>query len=397
MNAPVLDLIASLADFEWEGHDRLGRFGKRVQQVVGAPIAMVWRADLGPGSIFLEHSWGLTPVEALAFGKLLPILGSSPERCESDGLHLVTCPLRIQKRLLGAILLGWRANPPVGEDQLIALRAPVKAVAYAMALDFSIKEADVRRRDLEESIRALEVANEELRQLDRMKSDFLSNVSHELRTPLNLILGFGSLMQDGVGGPLGKEHQEYVEKILAATERLRILVTNILDLAKLESGEMRLHCTWIDLTGILRQIVAEFEGSEMALGKRLEVVATEGLPPVWASPEYVYQILQNLIANALKFSSAGGRVSIRCTLRDNTLLTEVEDNGIGIPEQHQAHVFERFFQVDGTSTRAYGGTGLGLAIVRQLVEVHGGEVGLQSTPGAGSTFWFTLPTQPPVS
>jgi signal transduction histidine kinase len=234
------------------------------------------------------------------------------------------------------------------------------------------------------------------RELDQLKSDFVATVSHELRTPVSAMIGFVTLLEDGVAGPVSEDQTEYFSKILAQGERLIRLIDDLLDFSKLEAGQMPVYLQLFDLceavTEIGEQIRPLLEAKHMVLTTDVD----PELPPVEIDPDKFRQILVNLVSNAIKFSPEGtGRIDITATrTAPGEVAVRVSDNGIGIAPANQAMLFESFYQVDQTATRKYGGTGLGLAIVKRLVELHGGHIWLDSELGQGAAFTFTIPLPP---
>jgi signal transduction histidine kinase len=238
--------------------------------------------------------------------------------------------------------------------------------------------------------RGLLEQNERLRELDLMKTNFVGTVSHELRTPLTAIRGYAELLEDGIGGALSDPQRAYVQKIVAGAGRLERLVDDLLDFARLEAGAFKLEAREVDLARLVAGLGQAFGPQARELQVELHV-GTAPVAPLEADPGRIEQVLGNLLDNALKFTPAGGRVAVAVEEREAVVRIAVSDDGPGITPQHLPHVFERFYQVDASSTRRAGGTGLGLAISRALVEAHGGQIGVESEPGAGSCFWFTLP------
>jgi two-component system, sensor histidine kinase and response regulator len=254
-------------------------------------------------------------------------------------------------------------------------------------------------RDITEAKRAqaaLADANASLVEALRAKSEFMANMNHELRTPLNGVLGVSSLLADT---HLDAEQLEYVEALRVSGESLMAVVEDILDFSKLEAGKLSLEREPVELGALIEEVCSIVAVSQP--GRAVEVIAAvpAGTPTaVWGDNKRVRQILMNLTNNAVKFTEAGEvRVGVIWTVAESggdvELRFEVVDTGIGIDPQLQRTIFESFSQADGSTTRRYGGTGLGLTIARQLVALMGGEIGVHSTPGAGSTFWFTLPTK----
>jgi len=254
------------------------------------------------------------------------------------------------------------------------------------------------RNEAENSLAASEVeragmmahlaqAKEAAESANRMKSEFLANMSHELRTPLNGILGFAELLEMELDDP---EQRDYAQTIKSSGEHLLTLVTAVLDLAKIEAGRMSFYPALVDLPALLREVVALQRGH--AQKKDISLVLTEQkLPPqVFADPVRLRQILLNLTHNALKFTTQGG-VTVRACVEGKLVRIEVSDSGCGIAPAEQAMIFEKFRQSDASVTRLHQGTGLGLTLAKELVEHMGGSIGVNSTPGVGSTFHLLLP------
>ena len=233
---------------------------------------------------------------------------------------------------------------------------------------------------------------ERLREVDRLKQEFLANMSHELRTPLNSIIGYSEVLLDGVDGDLTEDAVEDVEAIYGSGKHLLNIINEILDLAKIDAGQMRLSTSEKDITEILKHIVVSSQ--VLVKDKDVEIKLEEVTPieTVEIDPIRINQIMLNLVGNAIKFTEQG-HIIVRYGMTDeNMVRIEVADSGTGMTQEQLEVIFERFRQVDGSSTRRAGGTGLGLTITKQFVEMHGGEIGVDSEVGYGTTFWFVLPT-----
>jgi two-component system phosphate regulon sensor histidine kinase PhoR len=229
----------------------------------------------------------------------------------------------------------------------------------------------------------------ELRQLEGVRRDFVANVSHELKTPLTGILGFAEPLVEGDVPP--DQAQLFAQRIEVNARRMRDLLNDLLDLARVESGSWDPQLKAVRLDESAVSTWARLAPIPDAREVRLEVDETARVA-VDADPEALSHILHNLFENAIRFSPAGGTIVLRARVDGRMTRVEVQDQGPGIPRQHQARVFERFYRVDTARDRESGGTGLGLSIVKHLVVAHGGNVGVRSELGEGSTFWFTLPT-----
>lgn len=232
---------------------------------------------------------------------------------------------------------------------------------------------------------------QELRALDKLKSDFLAVVSHELLTPINFITGFGSALEDGLVGPLTEEQLASVGKILKGAERLTRMVRNTLQYTQLEAGKIVLTPEEVDLAALVQDAVEAYRAPMAAKRLHVELQVPEDVPGVWGDPERMDQVFRELLDNAVKFTPGGGRIRLAVAVRPDWVVTEVADTGVGIPENLVAEVFKPFFQADLTSTRAYGGLGLGLAIAQQLVASMGGMLLVSSRPGRGTSLQVSLP------
>ncbi|MEG4005782.1 ATP-binding protein [Microcoleus sp. Pol11C1] len=251
---------------------------------------------------------------------------------------------------------------------------------------------------LQASFTALETKNTELQRLDKLKDEFLANTSHELRTPLNGIIGIAESLIDGATGQLPESTNFNLALISSSGKRLSSLINDLLDFSQLKHKTIELQIKSVGLREIVSVIVTL---SQPLVGKKnlqlINSVAPE-LPPIAADENRLQQILYNLIGNAIKFTESG-RIEISAELvtgsaqspSNSQLAITVSDTGIGIPEDKLDRIFESFEQADGSTAREYGGTGLGLTVAKQLVELHGGQIGVSSTVGVGSQFIFTLP------
>ena len=229
------------------------------------------------------------------------------------------------------------------------------------------------------------------REVDRMKTEFVSLVSHELRTPLTSIKGYTELVLDGDAGEIDEEVEEYLSIVYKNAERLVALVNDLLDISRIESGRVQLNIEPVDLNEITQIVTATMQQSIQEKQQILDVAIDPGAINVLGDKSKLIQVLTNYVSNAYKYTQSGGHISIQIQRQGEFAYVSIRDDGFGISQEDQARLFTRFYRVDNSMTREVGGTGLGLSIVKQLITVMGGEIGVESELGKGSNFWFTVP------
>ncbi|HEY0970753.1 MAG TPA: HAMP domain-containing sensor histidine kinase [Gemmatimonadales bacterium] len=255
---------------------------------------------------------------------------------------------------------------------------------------------------LEARVRALEMQHREacrllaeLQARDALKTQFLANISHDLRTPLTAIVTHAEILRDGILGELTSRQLESIHGIIGGGRQLLGMVGEILTYARGQANQLELELVEVDIGETIGQAAALSEALIARKPLELTTDVAPGLPTIRADREKVTHILGNLLGNAISFTPPHGRVWIAARLEHNEsvpeVLVEVGDSGIGIAAEHHALIFQEFAQVDSSPSRSHHGTGLGLTIARRLVELHGGRIWLESAPGEGSRFFFTLP------
>ncbi len=312
-------------------------------------------------------------------------------------------PLALEGQLSGVLLFG--SDTPGAYDAEDLRLATALADQAALALDTALRATAARSIAAENVtlIAALEQHAAELREANRLKSEFLANISHELRTPMNAIIGFSETLLSGLYGELNATAADRVERILRNGRGLLALIDDLLDLSRIDAGKLQLAPEPLALEETIKPAV-EAVKTRLA-SKRLSIAVSvpADLPPVEADPTRLRQVLDNLLDNAIKFTHYGG-ITICAGVEEGVeparVWCSVTDTGIGIAPENQGIIFDEFRQVDGTSTRQYEGTGLGLAISRRLLSLMNGHIAVESSPGQGSTFTFWLPVarlKPPES
>jgi|GEM_PF-1039613 len=242
----------------------------------------------------------------------------------------------------------------------------------------------------------VEKQNRELKELDKLKSDFLANTSHELRTPLNGIIGLSEAMLEGADGPINTKLKDHLSMVIGSANNLKDLVNVILDMSKMQSGKQDFIIKKFSIKSIIDDAEPSIEGLLIKKPIELKLDIKKDCKDVYVDKDKIRQVLINIIGNAVKFTEKG---FIRITAEPDkknkdSVLISIEDTGIGIKEDHLGIIFDEFRQVDGSSSRKYEGTGLGLAITKKILTSLGGTIWAESKPGKGSTFYFTLPTKP---
>ena len=266
--------------------------------------------------------------------------------------------------------------------------------SYAVVVIYDITESKQAMERLREYATELERANQELRKIDEIKSEFVSIASHELRTPLASIKNAVQLILKGKTGEINENQAKFLQMAERNIDRLTSLLNNLLDLSRIESGKVFMNFEEIGLRGTIEFTLSSFKPQTDGRSIQLRMDVPAELPSVYADREKLEQILTNLIGNAIKFTPEGGEISVSARPfheNKNMVTISVRDSGIGIPEDELEKVFEKFHQVEGSLTRTVAGTGLGLAITKGLVEASHGSIWVESEIGKGSTFTFTLP------
>jgi two-component system CheB/CheR fusion protein len=284
----------------------------------------------------------------------------------------------IGKRIM--LLNARQIQRALGKERIILLA--IEDITERKEIEIGLERAHVELEDLAV----------ELKRTARVKSEFLANMSHELRTPLNSINGFSEVLYDETFGPLNEKQKKYVNNVLTSGKHLLQLINQILDMAKVEAGKMKLSLSSLPMKSLLNEIALLV--ADMADKKKLEmqIDVAEDLPDIEADELRVKEIIYNLLSNAVKFTPEGGRIGMTAKRAGSEIEIAVWDTGVGIAPENMVKIFEGFFRVDTPYSRLTEGTGLGLPLSRKMVELHGGKLDVESAGlDKGTTIRFTLP------
>ncbi len=335
--------------------------------------------------------------------------GLTPEQAQGEAPRVIgvmtglrsyaVVPLLLEGRPQGFLLAG--TNPPYpklddGDVELLSILTSEVGVAIE---NLQLYEAlKISHDELEERVKLrtaqLAKANDELVRLNRLKSDFVSAVSHELRTPLTSIKGYTSLVRAGKLGPVTKEQGERLEKINRHTDFLTNLISELLDIARIESGRVGMTVRSVELPRLLDGVVDLLGPQLKEKNLTVDIRIPAKLPPLQADENQIQRVFTNLLSNAIRFTPEKGTITLRAAPTDAALHMEVSDTGIGMPPEDVSMLFTEFFRADNPINRERKGTGLGLVLVKRIIEAHGGRIGVRSEVGRGTTFSFMLPWKP---
>lgn len=355
----------------------LGIYGlSRTQHAIAAGILMLFIMILPSLTYFIEvrsiHE--VVPVYAAAIWVALPIV--------IGGLILPPRGAIVLNAFILVSLLFTKVSfvPNLDTAQFWNAFSFLTILSFAMVVTLRVREVYLIRPQIDQLLRA-----------SRVKDEFLATMSHELRTPLNAIIGYSSILLNGLGGELDDEACDLVGNIEESSKQLLLLITDILDISKIEAGEVYLDLEEAALEDLHHQWQRTFAPLAAAKGLEFDIQLAANAPRhIQTDPGRLTQIVTNLLSNAIKFTDKG-RVSMKIQRKADNLVIIVEDSGIGIPKDQIASIFDKFKQVDATSHRQYEGTGLGLAITQRLVTLFGGQIEVSSKVNQGTTFAVTLP------
>jgi signal transduction histidine kinase len=319
--------------------------------------------------------------------------------CRKVGvISFVSAPLISHQRILG-YLSADKGTSRCTQEDLDLLVTITNHVAVAIDNARTYQDMETLTESLEQRVvertEDLQLANERLQEVDRLKSAFVSIVSHELRTPMTSIKGLVENMMDGLTGPLNERQSFYLTRVKHNIERLTRMINDLLDLSRIEAGKMDLQTSPVNVGSLVREVVELLQPIAKEHRLTLQTHILDPIPLIQADRDKLIQILTNLITNALKFTESSGTVTVGVhQTEDGSVITYIQDTGCGIPLDEQQTIFDRFYRGQTTDIKNRG-AGLGLAIAKSLVELHGGQLWVTSSQGEGSRFSFHLPLQPP--
>jgi signal transduction histidine kinase len=363
--------------FEYDADGEV--FVLRAQAGTGGPLAAARRATRirKNEGVVGRTAVELAPIAVSDITEPGAYVGPNRENLIESGVRaILAVPMVREHHLIGCLGVTRNQAGDFPDDTIELLRT------FATQSALAIQNARLFQ-EIEDKSRQLEAAS-------RHKSEFLANMSHELRTPLNAILGFSEVLSQRMFGDLNPKQEEYLRDIHESGQHLLSLINDILDLSKIEAGRMELDPTVFDLPTAIENALTFVRERAARRGIALHRAVDRRLGQIRADERKVKQVLLNLLSNALKFTSEGGRIEVGAGVADGMAEVSVADTGIGAAPESQEAVFEEFRQV-GTTAKKVEGTGLGLALSRRFIELHGGRIWVESKPGVGSTFRFTLP------
>ncbi len=315
---------------------------------------------------------------------------------KTDLSSLLAVPLKVKDVIIGSLVVDRLPGHSLTQDDLEVMVTFASQVAIALDNTRAYHQIEELNASLEHRVQErtaeLETANEELKELDRLKSQFLAHVSHELRSPLTSIKGFAENMLEGMAGHTTEKQVQYFRRIQANSGRLARMITDLLDRSKMETGKLELSMRYVPVIDLTQEVTEQFKPSAHLKGQCLTLEYSQPHLMVHADGDKVNQVLTNLIENAIKYTPRDGSIKVHIEPKDRHLIhISVSDTGQGIPADALPHIFTPFFRVNRPSLKHVEGLSLGLSICKQLVELQGGTLSVESTEGKGSTFSFTLP------
>jgi signal transduction histidine kinase len=392
-------------------HDKWSDFFQaRLCSVVVTAVAWAWfRTRFGRAHPRFEVAWFMSPLLMILW---MLYVGNTPGSPYYAGLNIILLgmgllsPWAYMQNLVTSVFvlvmylaISFATAPDTEQTKVIINNTTFLVLTSVLVVSGSVANARQRLREfslrweLDKNRRVVEESNRKLKEMDEIKSRFFANISHELRTPLTLLLAPLETLLHRFNRSFDEETRNLLTTMHSNGMRLLKLINDLLDLVRLESGRIEVKREPLEVAGFVKGLASAARQVADDKRLRLETYVDPALGTVIGDRDKLEKVVLNLVFNALKFTPAGGRVELRAEKRGEELVLIVADSGMGISEQNLPHVFDRFWQADGSSKRKYQGVGIGLALVKELVEIHGGKVGVESQEGKGTTFTVTLPYQ----
>lgn len=385
-------------------HEEWRRSQQRFQTLTAISPVGIFQTSADGATTFVNPRWceiaGLSQEAALGHGWLQAIHPDDRmglEKGWQDAFHLARVSQTTYRFLHPDGRTVWvqgQAVPELDEHgEILGYVGTITDISLRVLAEEQLKKLNLElEHRVAERTGELEAALVQAREADRLKSAFLATMSHELRTPLNSIIGFTGVMLQGLAGPLNGEQEKQLNMVRKSASHLLALINDVLDLSKIESGQLEISAAAFDVADAVRSVLRTVSDQAEKKGLTLEAVLPPAAPLLFSDQRRVEQILLNLLSNAIKFTLRGG-VKMTVKALEESMHFEVQDTGIGIAEQHLAHIFHPFFQIDTGLNRRHEGTGLGLAISMHLAELLGGRLTASSRLAEGSAFMLELPLQ----
>jgi len=394
LNESLLVELRKVADFDYAAVSKLD------EQGTGFETRQLW-PELGPAAAkTLRRDGDKSCAATVAQERKSVLIDDVPAEMPAfvddlpEGIRSCLCvPLYAAGRVTGTLNLGARRKGGFSHHDMEVLEEMAPHIAVAMRNASLLENLQHSLEDVTRAREQLHEANEELKTLDEMKTNLLSNVSHELRTPLVAVMGYADMLFNAKVGAVNDVQKEYLGIILRNVEKLVTLIENLLDFSRLHRGAEKLLFATFDLVECARAGMQTVRPVADSREIRLDLAASDDEILVEGDRGKMGQVFNNLLSNAVKFNTNGGRVTVEIRRREDSVEVAVSDTGIGIPEEALDKVFTRFYQYDSSSTRKYSGTGIGLSIAQDVIRLHGSRITVTSQPGKGSTFRFDLPVQ----
>lgn len=379
----IFDALDALVPYDRIGVALLDPDGWLVSRAVRSRYPIIW----GEGARSRLHGSSLEPIvrnqqiriidDLEAYAREHPYSRTTPLLVQEGMRSSLALPLITEKKAVGVMFFTSTQPGAYRPEHVDFLRALATGVAIAL-----------ERANLHD---ALSRALTELKTLDQLKTNFLSNLSHELRTPLSIVLSYLQTLDDETAGSLTTSQHDLLAEGIRAADHLKDLLSDLFDFTELVAGVLHLDCREVDMVPLLHEVADETLPAFQKAGLDFQLQLPPGTLPASADPPRLAKAVKILLDNARKFTPAPGSVTLRAEGFPEGVLIEVEDTGIGIPAEYHHRIFEKFFQIESGPGRQYGGAGLGLALTRAIVQAHHGRLSLRSAPGQGSAFRVMLP------